>query len=159
MKKVLVVIFIALSFLSCKTTQTMSAKNEITVHAFRLKPGQDLRKEIEVFVKENKIAAGWISTCVGSLTDYNIRFANQQNGNTGSGHFEIVSLTGTVSTNGSHIHISVSDSTGRTIGGHLLQGCTIYTTAEIVIQSSPKLVFKREKDGSTPWEELQIERL
>jgi uncharacterized protein len=159
MKKALIIIFITTSFFSCKTTQTMPTKNEIITHAFRLKPGQDLRKEIEVFVKENNITAGWIATCVGSLTDYSIRFANQQNGNTGSGHFEIVSLTGTVSTNGSHVHISVSDSTGRTIGGHLLQGCIVYTTAEIVIQSNTKLVFKREKDGSTPWEELQIERL
>lgn len=137
----------------------MAATQNISVHAFRLKPGQDLRKEIETYVKENNIAAGWITTCVGSLSNYNIRFANQQNGDIGTGHFEIVSLVGTVSTNGSHIHISISDSTGRTIGGHLLQGNIIYTTAEIVIQSVPNLIFKREKDGSTPWEELQVEKL
>ena len=38
------------------------------------------------------------------------------------------------------------------------EGCIIYTTAEIVIQSTDQLVFKREKDGSTPWEELQVEK-
>ena len=80
----------------------METKN-ISAHPFRLKPGQDLRKSIEDYVKEYDIKAGWIATCVGSLTNYNIRFANQKNGNTGEGHFEIVSLTGTVSTNGSHI--------------------------------------------------------
>jgi uncharacterized protein len=74
-----------------------------------------------------------------------------------SGHFEIVSLTGTVSVNGSHLHISISDSTGKTIGGHLMEGCTIYTTAEIVILSSNEFIFKREKDGTTPWEELRVE--
>lgn len=57
---------------------------------------------------------------------------------------------------GSHLHISVSDSTGKTIGGHLLQGCKIFTTAEIVILSSSTFQFKREKDGTTPWDELQI---
>jgi uncharacterized protein len=159
MKKLLIPILIVCIFNSCKSSKNMAAAQNISVHAFRLKPGQDLRKEIEAYVKENKITAGWITTCVGSLTHYNIRFANQQNGNTDSGHFEIVSLTGTVSTNGSHIHISLSDSTGRTIGGHLLQDCIIYTTAEIVLQSSPNLIFKREKDGSTPWEELQVEKL
>ncbi|MEO6230143.1 MAG: PPC domain-containing DNA-binding protein [Ferruginibacter sp.] len=128
----------------------------ITTHAFRLKPGQDLKQEIQNLVTEKQIKAGWISTCVGSMTNYNIRFANQPNGSSDSGHFEIVSLTGTVSINGSHIHISISDSTGKTIGGHLMDGCTIYTTAEIVIQSSSDFEFKREKDGSTPWEELQI---
>jgi uncharacterized protein len=126
------------------------------VYALRLKPGEDLRKGIDVIVKEKNITAGWINTCVGSLTDYNIRFANQQEGSSGSGHFEIVSLSGTVSVNGSHLHISISDSTGKTIGGHLMDGCKIYTTAEIVIGSTSSYEFKREKDGTTPWEELQV---
>ena len=127
-------------------------------HAFRLKPGNDLKKEIESYVKANHIGAGWISCGIGSLTDYNIRFANQPEGSKGSGHFEIVSLIGTVSIIGSHIHISISDSSGKTIGGHLLDGNLIYTTAEIVIQDSDDLVFTREKDGSTRWEELQIKK-
>ena len=131
----------------------------ITTHAFRLKPGQDLKQEVQKLVDEKQVKAGWISTCVGSLTNYMIRFANQPNGNNDSGHFEIVSLTGTVSTNGSHLHISISDSTGKTISGHLMDGCKIYTTAEIVILSSNDLVFKREKDGTIPWEELQVEEV
>lgn len=158
MKKLFLLVTISILFFACNTSKKMTNANNIKIHAIRLKPGQDLRTTIEVYVKENNIAAGWLVTCAGSLTNYNIRFANQQNGSTGLGHFEIVSLTGTVSTNGSHIHLSISDSTGKTIGGHLLQGCTIYTTAEIVIQSTPNLIFKREKDGTTPWEELQIEK-
>jgi uncharacterized protein len=158
MRKLFIPFIILCVFTACKSSKNMAPIQNISVHAFRLKPGQDLRKEIETYVKENKIGAGWVATCVGSLTNYNIRFANQQNGNTGNGHFEIVSLTGTVSTNGSHLHISISDSTGNTIGGHLLQGNIVYTTAEIVIQSSSNHIFKREKDGSTPWEELQIEK-
>lgn len=129
----------------------------VKTHAFRLKPGEDLRTGIDKIVKADQIKAGWIATCVGSLTHYNIRFANQPDGATGSGHFEIVSLTGTVSINGSHIHLSISDSTGKTIGGHLLEGCKVYTTAEIVLQSTDQYEFKRAKDGSTPWEELQVE--
>jgi uncharacterized protein len=127
-----------------------------TTYAFRLKPGQDLKQEIQKIVAEKQIKASWISTGVGSLTDYAIRFANQPQGSTGSGHFEIVSLVGTLSVNGSHLHISISDSTGNTIGGHLMDGCKIYTTAEIVIQASNEFEFKREKDGSTPWEELRV---
>jgi uncharacterized protein len=53
----------------------------------------------------------------------------------------------------------VSDSTGKTIGGHLSDGNIIYTTAEIVILSSSEFIFKREKDGTTPWDELQVERV
>lgn len=128
----------------------------VKAHAFRLKPGQDLQQEIQKLVTEKQIKAGWISACAGSLTNYHIRFANQAEGTSGSGHFEIVSLTGTVSINGSHLHISISDSTGKTIGGHLMDNCIVYTTAEIVLLSSGDFEFKREKDGSTPWEELQV---
>lgn len=130
----------------------------IKTHIFRLKPGDDLRKGIQAYVAENKIQAGWISCGVGSLTQYHIRFANQQRGTQDSGYFEIVSLAGTVSINGSHIHISISDTTGYTIGGHLLYDNLIYTTSELIIQETDAFVFTREKDGTTSWEELQIKR-
>lgn len=130
--------------------------NTPTAYAFRLKPGEDLKKGISNFVKEKNIKAGWIGTVVGSLTQYNIRFANQPTGEKDTGHFEIVSVTGTLSVNGSHLHISVSDSTGKTIGGHLLDECMVYTTAEIVIMATDEMEFVREKDGSTPYEELQV---
>lgn len=127
-------------------------------HPLRLKPGADLKTEIEAYVQANNITAGWMVSCAGSLTQYNIRFANQPEGSKGNGHFEIVSLTGTTSVNGSHIHISISDSTGKTIGGHLLNGNLVYTTAEIILQEDDRFLFTREKDGSTPWEELQIKK-
>lgn len=152
--------FLALMLISClffiHACNTAPSMNHPTAFAFRLKPGQDLKKEINNFVKEKNIKAGWISTVVGSLTQYHIRFANQQTGAKDTGHFEIVSVIGTVSVNGSHLHISVSDATGRTIGGHLLDECTVYTTAEIVILASDQMEFIRAKDGSTPWEELQV---
>jgi uncharacterized protein len=154
--KLCIVSFLAYCLSSCQY-KNQPSMGSVKAYAFRLKPGQDLKQEIQKLVTEKQIKAGWISTCVGSLTHYNIRFANQPNGSSDSGHFEIVSLTGTVSVNGSHIHISISDSTGKTIGGHLMEDCKIYTTAEIVILSGNEFVFKREKDGSTPWEELQVE--
>ena len=128
-------------------------------YAIRLKPGDDLKKAMQSFVHGKQINAGWIASCVGSLTNYHIRFANMPTGSKKTGHFEIVSLSGTLSTNGSHLHISVSDGTGRTIGGHLMDECIVYTTAEIVIQSTPTLLFTREKDGTTEWAELQIKEV
>ena len=149
--KTLYVLCFATFISSCQSTM-------LKTHAIRLKPGADLKKEIASFVKANNIKAGWIVTCAGSLTHYDIRFANQPNGSTADGHYEIVSLTGTLSVNGSHIHISLSDSTGKTIGGHLLDSSIVYTTAEIIIQEDDDFVFTREKDSTTPWEELQIKK-
>lgn len=142
---------------ACSACKSPKMNASVKIHALRLKPGEDLKIALSNFVKEKHIEAGWVVSCAGSLTEYQIRFANQPGNGSGSGHFEIVSLGGTLSVNGSHLHISIADSTGRTIGGHLSEGCRIYTTAEIIIGESTALVFKREKDGTTPWEELQIE--
>jgi len=152
--KGVIIILTMLMFSACQ--QKNMEQEIISTYAFRLKPGEDLKEGIEKIVKEKNINTGWIATCVGSLTNYTIRFANQPEGNSDSGHFEIVSLTGTVSISGSHLHISISDSTGKTIGGHLMPGCKIYITAEIVLQTTDKYEFTRQKDGTTPWEELQV---
>jgi predicted DNA-binding protein with PD1-like motif len=111
---------------------------------FRLKPGQDLFNEIEQVVSDKNIEAGCVLCSVGSLRYVTLRLANQEHYSEYDGYFEIVSLMGTVSINGSHVHISISDAEGRTIGGHLVSGCRIYTTAEIVLAVFDDLIYKRE---------------
>lgn len=142
-------------FQLCMNKDTTSLPN-IRIHPIRLKPGQDLRKEIQAFVDNNQIEAGWIASAAGSLTAYAIRYANQSDPATGHGYFEIVGLSGIISVNGSHIHICIADEKGVATGGHLADGCIIYTTAEIIIQSSDAYVFERANDGTTPWKELQV---
>lgn len=124
--------------------------------ALRLTPGQDLKKEIDRFIDQNHITAACILTCVGSLTRANLRYANQEASRVLSGHFEIVSLTGVLSTSGSHCHICISDGSGKTFGAHLMDGSTVYTTAEIVIGILPGLEFLRTHDPETGYPELEI---
>jgi uncharacterized protein len=128
------------------------------VLALRLRPGQDLRQQIEAFVKEKQIRAGFIITTVGSLRQAAIRLADQPSATSFAGKFEIVSLVGTMGQDGVHLHISISDHTGKTLGGHLVEGCLIYTTAEIVIGEAEGLLFTREKDTETTYQELRIRR-
>ena len=126
-------------------------------YTFRLKPGQDLFDSIEAFVSENKIDAGCVLSSVGSLTHATLRLANRAHYNQYDGYFEIVSMTGTVSTNGSHLHVSISDGDGVTIGGHLVSGCKIYTTAEIVIADFDDVIYKRELlENDSGYEELVV---
>ncbi|WP_460926188.1 PPC domain-containing DNA-binding protein [Spirosoma agri] len=127
-------------------------------YSFRLRPGQDLKKELDALVQRERIGAGALLTCVGSLTDVTLRLANQEGPTVWKGHFEIVSLVGTLSLNGSHIHMSVSDSTGRTLGGHLLEGCKIYTTAELVIGVMADLDYVRETDPAFGYKELVVKK-
>ncbi len=162
MKKLIFLISIILYlltnlFTSCNNPIPMK-EDTGRIHAFRLKPGMDLKAEIESFVKQENIEAGWIITAVGSLTRTNLRYANSKEGTKMQGHFEIVSLVGTLSKDGCHLHLSVSDSLGRTSGGHLLDENMVYTTVELVIGESREMVFSRENDGSTEWKELQIRK-
>lgn len=129
-----------------------------TVHVFRLKPHEDLKKALVLWAKQNKIKAAVILTCAGSLEQYSLRFANQENGTVKKGHFEIVSLTGTISAGSAHIHMSVSDSTGYTIGGHLLDDNLVYTTAEIAVAELTDITFDRETDTTYGYKELVIRR-
>lgn len=126
-------------------------------HTFRLKPKQDLFDSIEEYIKQHAIEAGCVLSSVGSLTHATLRLANRDHYNEYEGHFEIVSMTGTVSIHGSHLHIAISDGNGATIGGHLVSGCKIYTTAEIVIAEFDDVVYKRKLlENDSGYEELVV---
>lgn len=125
-------------------------------YTFRLSPGQGLFGSIEAFATEKNVKAGCVLSGVGSLTRVALQFANQKSAAELDGFFEIVSMTGTVSIHGSHLHISVSDQTGRTMGGHLLPGCIIYTTAEIVLMAFDDVIYKREFAADSGYDELVV---
>ncbi|MBN1450385.1 MAG: DNA-binding protein [Anaerolineales bacterium] len=125
---------------------------------FRLKPGQDLFDEIESVVAEKNIEAGCVLSAVGSLTHAALRLANRDHFSEYDGPFEIVSMTGTVSVHGSHLHISISDGDGKTIGGHLVPGCKIYTTAEMVLGIFEDVIYKREYVEDSGYDELVVSK-
>lgn len=123
------------------------------IHVLRLISNQDLKLSIEKYIKENQIQAGIILTCVGSLKKATIRLAEEKIKNFNK-KFEILSLTGTLSLDGLHLHISLADKKGRAIGGHLKEKCLINTTAEIVIAEITEFNFERKYDQDTGYKEL-----
>ncbi len=134
----------------------MKKNSLLQLQTIRLKPGQDLKQELQKLTEEKKLKAASIVTAVGSLTQAKIRFANMSEGTQIKGPFEIVSLVGTVSTLGTHLHIAVSDSAGKTLGGHLVEGNIVYTTCEITVVENQDLVFDRQVDSETGYKELFI---
>jgi len=131
------------------------------IHAVRFSSGQDLRKEIEAFFQEKNIKAGIILTCVGSLKKAVLRMAgakaDRQVVNKYAGPLEIVSLVGTLGEGGMHLHGSFSNEAGGVVGGHIKEGCIVETTAELVIGEPEDVVFKRDLDANTGFDELNIE--
>lgn len=132
---------------------------QITV---RLKPGQDLKEEIERLAKEKDISAGVLVSAVAGLENARLRMAGATPDNQvvkeWNGPFEVVSATGTISKNGCHIHVSISDKEGNVFGGHLKDGCKVKSTAEIVILVFDDVIYKREPDKETGFEELVVEK-
>lgn len=125
--------------------------------AIRLHPGQDILDELELVAVRQEIEAACVLACAGSLTKATLRYANRNEPTVLSGHFEIVSLSGTLSRHGSHFHIAIADGQGRTTGAHLLPGSAVYTTAEIVLGILPDLRFLRTFDPQTGYPELDIQ--
>ena len=151
----------------------------VTAHALRLHPGEplmpSLRSAADVILARQppeKCSAVFVMTCVGSLRDVTLRLANASRGGTGGGQslgktkgssndirrwrqrFEIVSMVGTFSRDGGcHLHISLSDAEGNTIGGHLIDG-DVFTTVELVLGTAEGIEFSRHHDDETGYREL-----
>mmetsp|Transcript_28089 Transcript_28089/g.40016 ORF Transcript_28089/g.40016 Transcript_28089/m.40016 type:complete len:219 (-) Transcript_28089:2-658(-) len=95
-----------------------------------------------------------------------------------SQNFEIVSLVGTLESSTiskveednklqknsdidfpdvyGHIHISIADSKGLVRGGHLMSGCIVYTTAEVMLMETDTMQFSRRPCNMSGYDELYI---
>ena len=142
---------ISLNFVS-----VIPVEKDVEVVAIRLNPGEDLKQSLLKYCADQKIDAAYILSCVGSLRQAALRFANRPEATVFEQALEIISLEGTLSQHGAHLHIAISDSDGKVMGGHLMDGSNIYTTAEIVIGIVPNTIFKREIDPLTGYRELMI---
>lgn len=125
---------------------------------FRLRPGQLLKEEIEA--RTQNVSAGVLLSIVGGLENAVLRMAGSEANNQAvkewDGPFEIVSGTGTISSKGCHIHVSISDKEGNVIGGHLRDGCKVKFTAEIVIGIFEDVEYQRVFSEETGFEELEV---
>ena len=128
----------------------------IKVVPLRLQPGDDLRRSLEAWMADQQEQAGCLISAGGSLSIAQLRFAGAAEATAIRGDLEILSLSGTLSPYGAHLHITVADSSGTVIGGHLCVGSLVRTTAELVIGLLPAWRFRRELDPVTGHAELRI---
>lgn len=172
---------LGLALIACIiTTHTFTAKCELKeietlplwhpsmVATIRLMPGDDLKLSLLKFAEAQRISSGSIVTAVGSIASVKIRLASASAQSEPEyvenvGKYEIVSLVGTMEYNAKddaaygHFHISIADANGRVIGGHLMDGCRVYTTVEVVIMQVPNVQNTRVLDLTSGYKELQVE--
>lgn len=130
--------------------------NQLT---FRLRPGDLLKEEIEQRTQD--VGAGVLLSIVGGLDNAVLRMAGSDADNqivkTWEGPFEIVGGTGTISKDGCHIHVALSDNEGSVIGGHLKDGCRVKYTVEVVVGIFKELRYSRLLDEETGFNELVVQ--
>jgi predicted DNA-binding protein with PD1-like motif len=133
----------------------------------RLQPGDDLRRALEAAVAAQGHRAAFVVAGIGSLRPTQIRLAGAEAMLQLDGDVELLTLSGSVATDGahdadgsraSHLHLSVADATGRVLGGHAGYGCIVRTTAEVLLALLPGWAFTREPDAATGWAELVLRR-
>lgn len=125
-------------------------------HPVRLSPGDDLREAVESLLSQYASHAAFVIQGIGSLSVAQLRFAGAEAPTELRGDLEILTLAGSVSPDGAHLHMSVADAQGRICGGHVAHGCTVRTTAELLLVLLPQHRFSRELDAATGYAELSI---
>ncbi|MEZ4756928.1 MAG: DNA-binding protein [Flavobacteriales bacterium] len=124
------------------------------LHVLRMLPGEDVRAELERWCSDNALEAAAVISAVGSVSRAELRMAGRSEGTTLTGDMEVCALSGTLSRHGLHLHLAVSDADGRMAGGHLLAGCLVRTTLELVVQEIGGVRFLRRTDERTGHLEL-----
>ena len=139
----------------------MFGLEEITMktYAVRLRRGSDLLQSIKEFCIKNEIKAGVLLSGVGCVTKARVRDASGVNIVDIDEHMEIVSLMGTVSEKRCHLHVSFAKENLSVVGGHLVEGCIINTTCELVIGEMENYVYDVEFDEETGYNELIVKNI
>lgn len=121
----------------------------------KLTHGCDLLEELNRIAKELSVRLGRVEA-IGAVQKASIGFYNQETRTYRFESFakplEITKLAGNISLKEGvpfvHAHVTLSDETGRCVGGHLAPG-TIVFACEFLIEVYDGPAFKREPDETT----------
>ena len=134
---------------------TMEYRKFANTYVVRMDPGEEILEQVQILSQAEGITLASVQA-LGAVNDFTVGVfhtdTKEYQSNRFQGCYEIVSLTGTVSTmNGEyycHLHMSAGDDQGRVAGGHLNRA-RISATGELVITILPGSVDRafNEKVG------------
>ena len=109
----------------------------------KLEPGQDLHQSLHQLASDHKLS-GFVLGVVGDLSAACFQCPGQHNPTRMHGILEVITLNGTVSPQGVHLHLSLSDGACQVWGGHLEPGTIVHRGVQLMVglselpgQSSP----------------------
>ena len=122
----------------------------------RLLPGDDLRPALEALARQAFPDGAFVVCGIGSVGEARLRFAGADEATRLPGDHEILSLSGTVTPQGAHLHMSVASATGAVSGGHVVTGNRVRTTVEVLLVGLPGWRLSRARDDATGYPELSV---
>lgn len=120
----------------------------------RLHRGDDLLLSIRTLCEREKIDAAVVLSAVGCVSRAVLRDAGGVNLRSVDEPCEIVSMNGTASRTRCHLHLALSREDLSVIGGHMMTGCIVNTTCELVLGVLEHMRFDVEQDAQTGYDEL-----
>lgn len=129
-------------------------------YLFRLNKGEDLLEQLQEFCHNNQVKCATLNA-IGAVSGATYSFFDQKKKKYIKVHkeedLEILNLTGNVSLMDDkpmvHAHITLSGENGVAIGGHMMQGCTVYA-CEVFLQElvgEPKIRKSDKAAGLLLW--------
>jgi len=137
-------------------TEGVTVTSRMEPLPLRLQPNSDLRRVLEASLDLRRHDAAFVMAGIGSLSRARLRLAGKEQPEVLDGNLEILTLAGSISRDGAHLHMSVADDKGHVIGGHVGYDCMVRTTAEVLLVLLPEWSFTREQDPMTGFAELVI---
>jgi predicted DNA-binding protein with PD1-like motif len=116
----------------------------------------DLRRALESVAAQQLAGSVFVVSGIGSLDTASLRYAGEATETAIAGPLEILTVSGTMCPAGAHLHMTVSDASGRVYGGHLGYGNAIRTTAEVLLAVLQEWSLTREHDAATGFDELLV---
>lgn len=129
----------------------------------RMEPGEDILTSIETVARENGVRSGQLSL-IGAVSKAKLGYFHRESSTykdfTINQDVEVVSCIGDISTHEGdlviHAHMIVADENGKCWGGHLMAGCEVSVTIELVIIET-EIELIRARDDVTGLNLLQID--
>ena len=98
----------------------------------QLKPGQDLHSALSELAAQQQLS-GFVLGVVGNLSQATFSCPGQQQPTQMRGELEVITLNGTFSPDGVHLHLSLSDGACQVWGGHLEPGTIVLKGAQLLL--------------------------
>ena len=121
----------------------------------KLAPGSDLRLSLEELAQRDGVS-GFVLGVVGNLTKASFQCPGQAEPTVLEGDLEVITLNGTFSPEGVHLHLSLSDGACQVWGGHLEPGTIVQKGVDLLIGVLEQRDVSPARQTSTPRIEIAV---